>query len=473
MFFNSLPYFIFLPVVFFLFHLTQERFRWVVLLGASYGFYASFKAPQLLLVLLAVTAISYFCGVQLAREREERRRKWIMGTGVGCSVLILLVMKSLPLIHGAHPAGFSSPNLLLSLGVSYFVFQGISYVVDSYLEVVEAEHHPGYLALYLAFFPKLLQGPIERAGDLLPQLRQPYRFSYDAVRAGMLLFAWGLFQKVVIADRLGFFVDLVYNDVDSYRGFQLFFATYVYAFQIFFDFSGYTDMARGAACLFGINLTQNFNSPYAATSTADFWRRWHISFSRWILDYIFRPLQMAWRDKGQAATALALIVTFLASGLWHGIGLGFILWGGLHGIYLATSTFYRKYQRRLHQWAGLTKNRWLRLWQVVVTFHLVVFAWIFFRANSAGDAFYVVRNLFPLDITRGRVQNLFVNGKLEFFIPVLGMGIYFLANRLINTKEQSLFAFPVAVRWAAYVALIMLMLLFNSNSSMNFIYNNF
>jgi D-alanyl-lipoteichoic acid acyltransferase DltB (MBOAT superfamily) len=239
----------------------------------------------------------------------------------------------------------------------------------------------------------LLQGPIERAGDLIPQLQKKYEFNYDNMRFGMLLFTWGLFKKVVIADRLGLYVDAVYKDVHAFTGLSLLLATYAYAFQIYLDFSGYTDMALGSARLFNINLTQNFNSPYLATSVADFWRRWHISFSRWILDYIFKPLQMQWRNWKTWGTATALVVAFLVSGIWHGASWGFVIWGGLHGLYLACSVFYKPYQKKLHKAIGLEKTRLLKIWRIFVTFNLVSFTWVFFRAGSLKDAFYVIANM--------------------------------------------------------------------------------
>ncbi len=204
----------------------------------------------------------------------------------------------------------------------------------------------------------------------------------------------GLFKKVVIADRLGLFVDAVYDNVHGFTGLPLLVATYAYSFQIYMDFSGYTDMALGSAWLFNINLTQNFNSPYLAASVADFWRRWHISFSRWLFDYLFKPLQMHWRDWKTLGTAAALFVTFLISGLWHGASWGFVAWGLLHGAYLACSVFYRPYQKKLHATLGLAKTRLLARWQIFATFNLVSFAWIFFRANSGRQALYIISHIF-------------------------------------------------------------------------------
>ena len=281
----------------------------------------------------------------------------------------------------------------MAIGVSYFVFQAISYLIDVYWRLQEPERHPGIFALYLSFFPKLLQGPIERAGDLLPQLRVPFRFDPDNFRVGLFTFAWGLFKKAVIADRLALYVNSAYGDLPGHAGLPLLIATYLYALQIYYDFSGYTDMALGSARMFNIRLTQNFRTPYLAVSVADFWRRWHISFSRWILDYLFRPLQMHWRNLRQAGTVAALIVTFLLSGLWHGASWCFVIWGGLHGLYLASSVAYKPLKKKFSKRFNLGKSRWYGLWQIVVTFHLVCLAWIFFRSPTVGDAWYVLTHL--------------------------------------------------------------------------------
>src|SRR6185369_6842580 len=289
--FNSLTYFLFLPAAYLVFYLAGERARWFILLAASLLFYAALNVPYLLAVLTLVAITTYCFGIWLDRSDTSKARRFLLWSGITINVLILIAMKYLPFLS----ENLQTLSALLSLdtqiqpvkafvaiGVSYYVFQAISYLIDIYLEVEKPERHFGYFALYLAFFPKLLQGPIERSGDLIPQLKEKYEFNYGNMRFGLLLFTWGLFKKVVIADRLGIFVDTAYNDVHAVSGLSLLLATYAYAFQIYTDFSGYTDMALGSARLFNITLTQNFNSPYLATSVADFWRRWHITFSRWI-----------------------------------------------------------------------------------------------------------------------------------------------------------------------------------------------
>ena len=491
--FTSIIYFCFLPAVWLLYQVTADRYRWLLLLAASYGFYASLKVPYLPAVLLLITVVTYLTGRALGAVVEPVKRRLIFRGGIGGNLLVLLLLKYLPFLSGnlnglANRLGFGSvaPEFrpLVAIGVSYFVFQAISYLADIYLEIDEPERHPGRFALYLAFFPKLLQGPIERGSDLLPQLREPFRFDYDQARLGVVMFTWGLFKKVVIADRLALFVDPVYGNVHAWSGLPLLLATYAYAFQLYFDFSGYTDMALGSARLFNIRLTQNFNSPYLATSVADFWRRWHISFSRWILDYIFKPLQMQWRGWGTLGTAVALLVAFLVSGIWHGASWGFVVWGGLHGIYLALSVYWKPYQKKLHRRLGVTKSRLLTVWQVVVTFHLVCVAWIFFRVESLDDANYILFHFFNRGKFQGRDAYPFVQVKAFFMqsprdacvaivclvlMALVGNHRHRSGRDLLNTLAGR----PLFLRWVMYFTLVAGIITMGVFDQGNFIYFKF
>jgi D-alanyl-lipoteichoic acid acyltransferase DltB (MBOAT superfamily) len=401
---------------------------------------------------------------------------------VSANLLVLIGMKYLPFLErnlNSILAGLSldlavpEGRALVSIGVSYFVFQAISYLIDIYLEIEKPESHLGYFTLYLAFFPKLLQGPIERAGDLLPQLRTRGSFNQENFHAGLLQFGWGLFKKAVVADRLALYVNTVYGDVHAYTGFPLVFATYLYAFQIYFDFSGYTDMALGTARMFNIRLTQNFNAPYLARSLADFWRRWHISFSRWILDYIFKPLQMQFRTWRNLGTALALLITFLVSGIWHGASWCFVIWGALHGLYLAASVFYKPYQKRIHRRLGLENSRTQQVWQILVTFHLVCFAWIFFRAASVSDALYVVAHLFdgvsdfPTLLAAHGTSDLIIAGA-----SMLVIGLVCVVRERTVLGRDFLHA-PAKLKWVVYLCLAVGILFFNMDSNAGFIYFNF
>jgi alginate O-acetyltransferase complex protein AlgI len=481
--FNSQSYFFFLPLVYLVFYFTADRYRWLLLLLASYGFYATFKAPQLLLVLALVTGISYAFGTNLGRTSDERARKRIFWSGIAACLSILAIMKYLPPLLTSVTSDSPYSNLLISIGVSYFTLQACSYLIDIYLDIQKPEQHLGYYALSLAFFPKLLQGPIERAGDLLPQLKKPYTFNYNTMRSGMLLFSWGLFKKIVVADRLAQFVNPVYSDVHSYTGVTFLVIVFFYAFQIYCDFSGYTDMALGTARLFNIELTQNFNSPYLANSIADFWRRWHISFSRWILDYIFKPLQFAWREHHKAGTALALIITFLACGIWHGSTWGFVVWGLINGLYMALSVFYKPVQKKIYRKLGFEKNRVSEVWKILVTFSLVCFAWIFFRANSIADSCYVISSIvrdfhgiFDFEYARLQFRGLGLDrGDLLlslFFISLM------IAVNMLEAKNGSVWSWllsrPAWVRWPVYYMITFSIIYFAPNNTMkSFIYMQF
>ena len=456
--FNSLKYFLFLPVVYFVFYLVGERARWSVLLAASLLFYAALNVPYLLVVLILVAITTYGFGIWLDQAGTPKAKRALIWGGIGTNLLILIIMKYLPFLSEnlkalsallSLDAQIQPVKIFVGIGVSYYVFQAISYLVDIHLEIEKPERHFGYFVLYLAFFPKLLQGPIERAGDLIPQLKTRYEFNYDNMRFGMLLFTWGLFKKVVIADRLGLYVDAVYNDVHAFTGLPLLLATYAYAFQIYMDFSGYTDMALGSARLFNINLTQNFNSPYLATSVIDFWRRWHISFSRWILDYIFKPLQMQWRNWKNLGSATALIVTFLISGIWHGASWGFVIWGGLHGLYMACSVFYKPYQKKLYNTTRMENTRFVKSWQILVTFNLVSFSWVFFRANSFSDALYILSNMKYLY----KSTNIFRPSDYSNFFFLLIAIVYFIFSASFIHSNNRLF--QSKFRWIIYYVLFL------------------
>jgi D-alanyl-lipoteichoic acid acyltransferase DltB (MBOAT superfamily) len=470
MVFTSLQFFIFLPLLFLIHHYSGERTRRLLLLLASLVFYAAFKLPHLLLALAVVVGSTYFVGLKIGGSASPpAKKRWFLA-GLGINLLVLVSIKYLPVLIRnitslAADMSWDLPlptvPLLVSIGVSYFVFQALSYLIDLYLEIIEPERDVVLFALSLSFFPKLLQGPIERSGDLLPQLRAPYVFRYEVVRSGLLLFAWGMFKKLVVADRLGLYVNMVYGSIPAHTGPAFLCATWLYAFQLYFDFSGYTDMALGSARIFNINLTQNFNTPYLATSIADFWRRWHISFSRWILDYIFKPLQMTFRNRGTAGTAFALFLTFLVSGVWHGASWGFVIWGVLHGLYLAASVFYKPYQKRLHKTLGLQGTRTLKIWQMLVTFNLVCIAWVFFRADTLSDAWYIITHTVT-DIGSALARGDFAAlkqlgpGRSRFyqsFLPMSATLMVFLLKDRIDFFNR-----PRWFRWSAYYLLVYLTL---------------
>lgn len=491
--FNSLDYIVLLPIVFVLFCLARDNRRWAVLLGASFLFYGALAEAGLILALSSVILLTYACGRTMGDDRRPLLRRAAFWAGVAGNLGILVYLKYFSFIMGSlGPIAAMLPghvkatefSTLASIGVSYYVFQAISYLIDIHLDMEKPERHLGYFALYLGFFPKLLQGPIERSGDLLPQLRAPYKFDYDNMRTGLLLFGWGLFKKIVIADRLALFVNPVYYNVHSFTGVPLIMATYYYAIQLYCDFSGYTDMALGTARVFNIRLTQNFNSPYFATSIAEFWRRWHISFSRWLLDYLFKPLQMLFRDRGNAGTAVALLATFVVCGIWHGASWNFVAWGTLQGLYMACAVFYRPLQKRIYKALGLEKSRFRKVWQTFVTFHLVCFAWIFFRAASLSDAAYVVTHLFSGvgDTLRhigakGVFRQAFQMGQKgdQLAITLVSLGVMLYVSHLKSRKlaPETLFARPAWLRWSVYYAMALSLIFLGVSGANRFIYFQF
>jgi alginate O-acetyltransferase complex protein AlgI len=496
---NSFAYLVFAGFVFIAFYLVKGKYRWSLLLLASLVFYASQKAPHLLVALALVTLVSYYWGLRLkAVEKEKQKQLWLV-SGIILNLVFLFIFRYLPTIISNTPSLSSDPDFsfvsgLLTVGVSFFVLQAISYLIDIYLEVLEPEHHLGFFALYLGFFPKLIQGPIERGGDLLPQLHRSYQFDYQNMRRGLWQIEQGLFKKLVVADRLALFVNAVYGKVQSYTGIPLIIATYLYALQIYFDFSAYTDIALGVARVFGIHLTQNFNSPYLADSIPEFWRRWHISFSRWILDYIFKPLQMYWRNWKQWGSVLALIITFLLSGIWHGLTWGFVVWGLLHGLYMGASVLFSPSINRFYKRLKLNKSKFFKAAQVFITFNLVSFAWIFFRAKSITDAIYVITNSLRgigsslRLLLRSLVPQVNPAGLTKFIQPYLlgqdnksililvGVLLVALIASIIHARSKTK-EFPLdqstLVRWSIYYLMVFAILFLGVFNSYQFIYNQF
>jgi D-alanyl-lipoteichoic acid acyltransferase DltB (MBOAT superfamily) len=404
MLFNTWPFLLFLLVVLpMLLALGRTRLWTLWMLAASYFFYGWWN-PYYLGVVLYVTVVVYALTALMDRHLPDNRKRGVwFAVAIICTLAPLLFFKYArfaaenlnAILAGFHvPLKLADPATLmpfglaylLPIGISFFTFQSLGYVIDVYLGKTERERSFLRFANFVCFFPILMSGPIERAGHLLPQFHQ-----FPAVRLrnftdGASLFLVGLFKKLVLANYLALYVDRVYENPQSFGAPALVLATVAFAWQLYFDFGGYTDMARGVAKLMGFDLVLNFNHPYLATGIGDFWRRWHISFSRWILDYIFMPLQMQWREWRALGTAAALVVTFLVSGIWHGASWTFVIWGALHGLGLALtfelerSSFYRK--------------RVPKPVKQVCVFAFVCFTWIFFRANSLPDAWLIVRRIF-------------------------------------------------------------------------------
>lgn len=382
--FNSLEFLVFFPAVFVLHWILPHRFRWALLLAASWLFYFWWN-PWTGFLLVGTTLVSWLCAGRIARRSTPAvRRAWLvlaLAVSLGC----LGVFKYTGFF--ASIAGLELPlKIILPVGISFYTFQTLSYVIDVYRGTVKPEGHFGYYALFVSFFPQLVAGPIERPDALLPQLRAARRFSTENLSAGSWLLLEGYFKKVVIADSLASFVDRVYGVPGETIGPEVVLATVLFGVQIYCDFSGYSNIARGAAKLLGIDLMENFRRPYEAKTVGEFWRRWHISLTSWFTDYVYIPL--GGNRRGLPRQVFNILVVFLLSGLWHGAGWTFVLWGLIHGLYQAGGVLLERRGSSATEKDGVRSAlRHAR------TFALVSVPWLFFRAASLEDAAVLLSRL--------------------------------------------------------------------------------
>ena len=378
--FHSLEFLIFLPMVFVLHWVLPHRFRWALLLGASSLFYFWWNFWTGFL-LVGATLVSWLCGRGIARSQSPYTRRALLVLALITCLGCLAVFKYAGFF--ASLAGLElSLQIILPVGISFYTFQTLSYVIDVYRGQGE-ESHFGYYALFVSFFPQLVAGPIERPGRLLPQLKAERTFSMENLSAGGWLLLEGYFKKVVIADGLAPFVDQVYAAPGEALGPEIVLATVLFGLQIYCDFSGYSGIARGAAQLLGVELTENFRRPYEAASIREFWRRWHISLTSWFTDYVYIPL--GGNRKGLPRQVVNLLAVFLLSGLWHGAGWTFLTWGLIHGLYRAAGAVWEHIR-------GIPEKE-CRPWAHIRTFLLVSFPWLFFRAPSMADVLTLLSRL--------------------------------------------------------------------------------
>jgi len=441
--------------------LTPKRHRALILLCFSLAYYASFRAAGLLVVLTLVSTVTWYLTRVIHGNPDEKSQRRLLYFGIGFILFLLFGVRIF--VHSGLPGWL---RLGSTIGLSYFCLQAIGYLIDTYLGRLNPERKWTHVLLSLAFFPKIAQGPIERGPRLFPQLQNLTTPAYPVLRSALLLIAWGFFKKSVLADRLQTVVDPVFAMPEHFSGIVPVLAIYAYAFQLYFDFSGYTDMARGCARLFGIELTENFKAPYLATSISDFWRRWHISFSKWLLDYLFMPLQLVLRRAGVWGTAIALLVTFALSGLWHGTGWCFIVWGLLHGLYLAIATL----RKNSHRGAPSQPGRVRVAMKVIVTFNLVAFAWIFFRASSLANVGQVLGAI-P-HATRGLHRLFTVGGPRAVLVTLLACCCYAVVEVSRGGVLWQAAQRNVVLRWAAYFLLCGAILIFGQPAS-GYIYFQF
>ena len=399
--FNSWEFLLFYPTVAVLYFVLPKRSKHILLLIASYFFYMCYQA-ELVFLILATTVISYFSARIMERTEKVIVRRLLLTLTLLTSLGVLFFYKYFNFLSGsvgtllsAFGLNVTAPtlNLILPVGISFYTFQTLSYVIDVYRRDIRCEPGFIYYALFVVFFPQLVAGPIERPSNLLPQLKEPKGFKYESFVRGAKIMLLGFFKKVCVADMLAPFVNSVYNNPTEASALTVIIATVMFAVQIYCDFSGYTDIAIGCAEIMGIRLMQNFNHPYLATSIKDFWSRWHISLSGWFRDYLY--ISLGGNRCSRVRYLFNLFVVFLVSGLWHGASWTFVIWGALHGIYRIIGALIEKPKRKLYDILGVKPDGALSVFvNRLITFTLVAFAWIFFRANSISDAFLLVGKLF-------------------------------------------------------------------------------
>ncbi len=455
MLFNSFGFLAFLAVLVPVYYLTAHRYRWLLLLAASLVFYATFRIDYLAL-LGGISVTAYGAAAVIDRPGAAASRKVVLATAVAVILAVLAAAKFVP------AAGFVG-----AAGLSFYSLSAVSYLVDVHRRELAAERHFGYLSLYLAFFPKLLAGPIERARPFLEQLRIPIRFSSAGVVAGLQLVLWGLFKKVVIADRLAPFVDAAYSQPAFSPPADLVIATYFFAFQLYCDFSGYSDIAIGTARVLGFDLVENFRRPYLAASVAEFWsRRWHVSLAGWFRDYLYIPLGGS--RVSRARHALNVMAVFLLSGVWHGANWTFLVWGGLNGLYVVVSTVLWR------RGATASPRPAVRLLRTLGTFHLVLLTWVFFRAASLSDVLVIYERIgrtLPQLPALLRVRVLEPGVLLSIVVIAVLLAVEFADEA--RSVWSRLNDRPIALRWAVYYVLLAALVVLGTWSLRQFVYMQF
>ena len=479
MLFNSIEFIFFFPITVILYFSLPPKYRWVLLLVASYYFYMSWR-PEYALLILGSTLVDYIASIQMGKYKERRKRTPFLLFSLFTNLGLLFTFKYFNFfsqsLHGfyalfVHDAAPVSLHVLLPVGISFYTFQTLSYTIDVYRGDREPEKHFGIFAVYVSFFPQLVAGPIERSTTLLPQFRKTMYPDYQNIKRGLQLAAWGFLKKVVIADNLAIYVNAAYNNPADQPGLKLLLATYFFAFQIYCDFSGYSDIAIGTARVFGYEFMNNFERPYFSKSIHEFWRRWHISLSSWFRDYLYIPL--GGNRVSKLRVQFNVFTVFLVSGLWHGANWTFVFWGALHGFYLLFSRWTHTLRDKFNNFTGLANHTGLhRLFKIIITFHLVLFAWIFFRAQSVNEAFIIISHI-ARDLTHNLPENLALLPKPRFyaFLVLFLIGaetVQEMGNIRVWINER-----PLMVRWFLYYALLIFIYLAGQFHEQQFIYFQF
>ncbi|MAJ05753.1 MAG: membrane-bound O-acyltransferase family protein [Crocinitomicaceae bacterium] len=464
MIFNSIDYIVFFSLFSLVFFLLKPKFRWILLLTSSYFFYMCWKWEFIFLIIFS-TVVDYFCGIKMSQKSIQKQKRPYLLISLFSNLGLLFFFKYfnffLDSVSLVSDITYEPLNIILPMGISFYTFQTMAYSIDAYKGKIQPETHIGKFALYVSFFPQLVAGPIERANKLLPQFQlNNNSFKFDNFIIGSTQILFGLYKKVVLADLIAIYVESIYGNYELYNGVTPLFATYLFAIQIYCDFSGYSDIAIGSARILGYNLMENFRTPYFSKSITEFWRRWHISLSSWLRDYLY--INLGGNRKGNIFTYRNLIITMLLGGLWHGASWNFIIWGGLHGLFLALERIFN-YSSKIAK-----KPIILRFISGLGSFHLVCFAWVFFRSETLAKSIGILtrivdfQNFFNLkikdiNIFTSIIFNILVFLTLERVVKKL------IVKKKINALETSFI----------HAVLILLIILFGVNEGSQFIYFQF
>lgn len=468
MLFNSFQFLLFFPMVTLVYFIIPKKIKWVWLLITSYYFYMSWDARFAILIATS-TVITYLSGILIDKSNKIRdinkkikiKKLWVtLSFTLNISILIFFkyfefILSNINYLLERFNIAILTPkfDILLPVGISFYTFQALSYTIDVYRGDVKVERNLGKYALFVSFFPQLVAGPIERSRTLLEQFNKDYKFNYNRVKDGLLLMLWGMFQKVVIADRVAILVNNVFNNYTQYKGFEIIIAIALFAVQIYCDFASYSDIAIGSAQVMGFKLMKNFNTPYFSKSIAEFWRRWHISLGTWFKDYLYIPL--GGNKKGKINNYRNIMIVFLISGLWHGANWTFVMWGFLHGIYQIIGKELKPLRDKTIKIVGINRNSLLhKIYKIITTFILVDFAWIFFRATSIKEAIEIIKRTFyfnPQILINGDIYNLGLD-KNEMLIMIISLLILFLISLIkqkFNIREE-IREKNIIIRWSIY-----------------------
>ncbi|MDC6366496.1 MBOAT family protein [Muricauda sp. AC10] len=489
MLFNSLDFAIFFSIVFVLYWLVSGNRRWrnILVLVSSYVFYGWWDWRFLFLIAIS-SIVDFFVGQRLYNEKDVKIRKRLLLISLIVNLGFLVYFKYTNFLIDTFVDSFrlfgkeleiTTLKIILPVGISFYTFQTLSYTIDIYRQQLKPTKDWLSFFAFVAFFPQLVAGPIERASHLLPQFYKTYKFNYEQVKSGLLLMVFGLFKKMVIADRAALYVNEVYNNPGSYEGIETIIATVCFAFQIYCDFSGYSDIAIGAARTMGFDLMKNFDSPYLSKSITEFWRRWHISLSTWFRDYVYIPLGGS--RKGKYRTYYNLFIVFLVSGLWHGAAMTFVIWGVIHGVIIVAEKAISKRKEKVFSLLKIDKRTFAnKLFFMGITFTIVCFAWVFFRANSFADSTTIIAGFFTNNFNELFGDNLYLIGFKEHEFSLLALSILSLTLLERFHRKQSILSIlnkqPIVFRWAVYLSIAVFITIFGvygSEVPSEFIYFQF